>query len=844
MPKPRSLAQAVCRLGFALTFAMFAAGSSAAEPPAAPEFVEQIDLIHFSHTDYGFTDHPAVCRDLQRRYLDIALDLATSTRGLPEEARFRWTAETTIAVLDWWQAATPARRQELRDAIRAGQIEITALPLNNTPFLNAAQWQTMVHWLPEDLWQEFKPQTAVQNDVNGFPRAGAKAVLDRGVRYLFAGINSDSGGPPLPRLTPFWWKQPDGRRLFVWMSLTYGDGFFFFEDTEWRRGPLPRASEGLFRAPRAGDVLKTDEASLRKAHQQCLARVRQFEKDGFRLPVLAVSMTNMWRYDNDPPFPPLSDFVAAWNKLGLRPKLRLTTATQAMMDLEKAAGPTAKEYVGEWTDWWANGTMCAPREVAATRTAKRLLAAAQSPVWGPLDPSSAQRIDDLYRDLCLFDEHTWGSGMSVGQPYSLDAQGQWNEKARFAWRPMALAEWLLGQRARTRLVSEAPGLWLANPSTEPFSGWVTINASCLRDDYKAIIDPQTKRQSKLYFEPGAIWGRPQGPGDLSREDVSATFPDRSPNRFAKFWIEGLAGHGVKRFDLIKAVQEPPPAAAGPRVTTDAHGWPVAATWTGMDRPLFTEGLGDFVSVKVNAFAPRWVLGDIHNTGDPDKRRQLQRQNLEFVTATAEKATVEDTPHTLCYTQEVQHPRLQWGTRRLEIWKHQPRARLTFRLNRISSFAPELLCVVSPLPCDGVLPRMSCGGQGFVPFADQIPGCCRDYFAIDGWAHYATPQGHWLWVTRDAPLVALDGPHPRSRLTEPPQKTGRMAAIVYDNFWYTNFQGDSPGVMEFQFDLVWRNKIAGDDEAERIAAGLVAEPVCVLNPALPEQPAFIQRLYKP
>ena len=26
-------------------------------------------------------------------------------------------------------------------------------PLNNTPFLNRDQWQTMTHWLPEDLWK-------------------------------------------------------------------------------------------------------------------------------------------------------------------------------------------------------------------------------------------------------------------------------------------------------------------------------------------------------------------------------------------------------------------------------------------------------------------------------------------------------------------------------------------------------------------------------------------------------------------------------------------------------------------------------------------------------------------
>jgi hypothetical protein len=829
-------------------FCAVAQTSSAANPaPAQPQYIQQLDLIHFSHTDYGFTDHPAVCRDLQRRYLDIALDTATATRSYPVDARFRWTAETTVAVMEWWQAASPARRKEFLKAIRTGQIEISALPFNNTPFLNREQWDVMTHWLPEELWRNFKPQTAVQNDVNGFPRAGAKALLDRGVHYLFSGINGDSGGPPLPRLSAFWWKQPDGRRLFVWMSLSYGDGFFLFENEEWRRGPLPTASDARYRPPRAGDILKTDEASLRKAHQQCLNRLRQFERDGYRHPVVVASMTSMWRYDNDPPFPPMSDFVAAWNKLGLQPRLRLTTATEAMKDLEKAAGASAPEYQGEWTDWWANGTACAPREVAASRFAKRSLAAAQSPVWGPLDAGASERIKEINKDLCLFDEHTWGSGMSVAQPYSLDAQGQWNEKARLAWRPMALADWLLGQRARTRLVREGEGLWVANPSPAPFGGWVTLIASCLRDNSRSLVDPATGAHLKLYFEPGPLWGRPQTPADLSMEDVSSTFPDRSPNRFARFWVENLPANGLKRFQLSReeAEDKAPSSTLVPTVTADDQGWPVAATWAGMTKPLFTSGFGDFVSVKVNGFAPRWVLQDIWGTGDPARRQQMQKEKLEFITAKGTaKTTVEDGPHTIRYSQALEHPRLKWAVRELEIWKREPRARLTVRFNRISSFDPELLCAVNPLPCDGTLPRMSSGGMAFRPFTDQFPGTCRDYFGIDGWADYGTPDGHWLWVTRDAPLVTLDGPHPKSHLTAPPSRTGRMLAILYDNFWYTNFQGDSPGVMEFRFDLVWRKQLAGDREAESLASSLVTDPVTLLNPSLPENPVFMQRLYKP
>lgn len=816
-------------------------------PAPAPEFVRELHLIHFSHTDYGFTDHPAVCREMQRRYLDVALDQIRATSGMPEDARFHWTAETTLAVLDWWQAASAERRAQFLQAIAAGQLEVSALPINNTPFLDRDQWHLMTHWLPEDLWQQLQPQTAIQNDVNGFPRAGAKVLLDRGIRYLFSGINSDSGGPPLPRLTAFWWKQPDGRRLFVWMSLTYGDGYSFFEREEWRRGPLPLAADARFRPPRAGDILKTDEASLRQAHERCLERIRQFETGGYRLPILAVSLTSMWRYDNDPPFPPLSDFVAAWNRLELQPRLRLVTVSQAMRNLEEVAGTQAPEISGEWTDWWANGTACAPREVAASRVAKRFLAAAASPVWGPLDETTRQRIDDLRRDLCLFDEHTWGSGMSVAQPYSFDAQGQFNEKARLAWRPMALAEWLLGQRARTRLSPEGEGLWIANPAAAPFRGWATLIASALREDYQSVIDPASGNSVPIEFEPGPLWGRPQSTNDLSSEDVSATFPDRVAKRFARFWVDSLSGDSVRRYQLsrVEAKESPPSTEPGPSITTATHGWPTAASWAGMSRPLFSEGWGDFVSVKVNAFAPRWALQDLWGIQDPARRRDAQATTLQFIAANAPKAaTRTENAHTVVFTQALEHPRLRWATRRMELWKREPRARLTLRFHRISSFDPELLCLVHPLPCDGVLPRWTSGGMGYTPFADQMPGTCRDYFAIDGWAHYATDNGHWIWVSRDAPLVTLDGPHPKSRLSEPPPRTGRIVSILYDNFWYTNFQGDSPGIMEFQFDLAWRHQIPGDAEAAALAESMVVEPVMVLNPAQPEHPLFLQHLFRP
>ena len=89
--------------------------------PAGSLTIKEIDLVHFSHTDVGFTDSPTVCRELYRRYLDIGIDAVLDSARGPADQRFYWTAESTLAVNDWWQVATPARRRQFIKAIKTGQ---------------------------------------------------------------------------------------------------------------------------------------------------------------------------------------------------------------------------------------------------------------------------------------------------------------------------------------------------------------------------------------------------------------------------------------------------------------------------------------------------------------------------------------------------------------------------------------------------------------------------------------------------------------------------------------------------------------------------------------------------
>ena len=276
---------------------MFKSMAFAAAPLAAQTGkIRHIDLIHHSHTDVGYTDLPSVTRELQVRFLDAAIEACLLN------PRFRWTCEVTMTIADFWRQAPAARRAQFVQLVQKGQIDVMALPFNQAPFMNARQWRQALDWLPASLLKQLNPRVAMQNDVNGFPRAGALLCLDRGIRHLMMGINADMGGPPFRRPSAFHWKMPDGRKMFVWLGDHYGTAYAFFEEQRWQHGQAKGATTTL-RPPYAGDHLKTDESSLRVSQAHLMKRLAKLEADGYSYDRLILSYTNQWRDDNDPAVP-------------------------------------------------------------------------------------------------------------------------------------------------------------------------------------------------------------------------------------------------------------------------------------------------------------------------------------------------------------------------------------------------------------------------------------------------------------------------------------------------------------------------------------------------------------
>jgi hypothetical protein len=209
-------------------------------------------------------------------------------------------------------------------------------------------------------------------------------------------------------------------------------------------------------------------------------------------------------------------------------------------------------------------------------------------------------------------------------------------------------------------------------------------------------------------------------------------------------------------------------------------------------------------------------------------------------AAAERAAATDTGPTLVYTQGLWHPRLRKAERRLDLWKREPRARLLLRIDRLPSTDPEVLYADFRLPAED-LPTLSNGGVPFVPFREQLGESCRDHFGIDGWALFRGTGGDRLWASRDAPLVAVGGPHAFARIQATPARPGRILALLFDNTWDTNFAAGENGTLEFQFDLAWRPRI---DDPQALAFALATDPLVLLTPEAAPDPLVQKHLLRP
>ena len=308
-------------------------------------------VCNHTHTDIGFTDYQDVCFRQHAEFIEQALDLIEATDGYPEEARYKWTCETTGPLLRFLRQASPSQVDRFRHWHERGRIDVAAMQYNLTPLLNVEQMHRSLYPL-RALRDEFglTVESAMQDDVNGVSWLFADLLADLGISFYTAAINPIRGARPKPFPGAFWWEGPSGKRVLAWNGYHYLFG---------------RSQAGL------GNFDLVDRLLPRWVDQLEGA-------DDYPYDFLYCESTHPVRVDNGPPDPRMPEFVRRWNEEDRPFTMAFVTVSEFGRMLREQHGNAIGTQRGDWTDHWTDGPGSSAYETGVNRATHEIMAAGEA----------------------------------------------------------------------------------------------------------------------------------------------------------------------------------------------------------------------------------------------------------------------------------------------------------------------------------------------------------------------------------------------------------------------------------------------------------------------------------
>ncbi len=772
-----------------------------------------VHLIHHSHFDYGYTDPQAMVLEHQLRYIDAALDLITATDDFAPADQFRWNVEVTFPLRHWLANRPQQMQDEFFRRVREGRIEINGLPFS---------MHTEVYSIDELAWgmnftDELRQKhgveivSAIQSDVPGATIGLLNLLTSADIKYLSVAHNY--AGRSIPHLLdgqsltkPFWWKGADGKRLLVWMSDTphgvaYMDGVLVGTSLgiEPSRQFLPDYLSNLANRPYPyGD---------RAFGWHDIPPGTQTTKQPYRHDILALRVQNGFA-DNAPPTMVLPETVQAWNAEYAWPKLRISTNRDYFTEIEQRIGDQIDTFEGDWTDWWVDGVGAAALPLGLNRQTQANLRTAQTlhTLAGNTTDATAARIDQVYEDAALFDEHTWGSANPWLHRLETFNSGdlQWGKKSAFAYTAYDNGAELLrsGLHHLTAGLGTAPGahasLIVFNPSA--YARW----------DLARVFVPLERLPLDT---PATLIDARSGESVPYRIALQDNWGFRAKGQWIEFPASNLPPVGYARYDLV-------PSDAKPEATTPDD------TYT-LESPHFR--------VRINP-----ASGYIESITDLDSGRELVDSDApygfneylydRYTTAAAFNhlsGRVQDVDGTLmgdrylashaavisrsrdAVADQITLRLEAEGTSGIETTIALPlgikRVDIANRVFKTDVVEKESVYFAFPFAIDDTDPLYEITGGATTQSAPHVPGSCRHMFAIRHWVGLQDSTGSAAWATMEAPLIELGtialpySPFP-STIPADSQSPSTIYSWALNNMWDTNFPASQRGEMLFRFAI--------------------------------------------
>jgi alpha-mannosidase len=696
----------------------------------------ELYLLSYSHNDIGYTDIQPAIEKKQWRNLEEALRLIQQTKDYPWEARYRWNLEVMWPLEGYLAQASESRRQEVIQAVRDGSIGLNALYANVlTGLANAPEMSRFTEYARRFSEQNHTPiTTALVSDIPGFSWGIVPALARSGVKYFASAPNSgDRIGYVLKQWgdRPFYWTSQSGKeKVLMWVA---GASYASFHE---------------------GDLTRLGDEKL-------LQLMRKLSDGGYPYEILQLPYTVGG--DNGPPDPGLSDFVKKWNERYASPRLVIATHAQMFTEFEKRHGAGLPAVKGDFTPYWEDGAASTAAETALNRRAADRLLQGEA-LWAMRAPASfpAEEYQAAWRNVVLWDEHTWGAHNSVSDPDLPEVKEQWRIKRQFALDADRLSQELLARlQPLPTKPRDAIAIDICNTNSWPRTDLVLLPfaESSIGDD---VADANGNRVRSQRLSTGEL--------ALLVENVPPFSVKRLLIRPGKVEQKGLvcrASAGKLDNDLLSLAIDPKSGAIQSLMWIERQIELVDRSKGGLNQYLYVPGK------------------------DPRTARPLSNVRVR----------VQGTPNLVgSLVVEAEAPGCRKYSTEYRMIAGIPRLDIITRIDKLAVRTKEAIHIAFPFEIpDGQL-RYDVADGIVRPELDQLPGSCKNFFSVQSWVDVSNAERGITWASPDAPLIEIGAITAEQPWAQRTQSSSLLYAYVMNNYWHTNYKADQEGPATFRFSI--------------------------------------------
>jgi alpha-mannosidase len=360
-----------------------------------------------AHTDIGYTHRQWEVAERMCRNIDTALDMLKDNN----QDQFAYIIDSTWHLEEYLNTRSIERKEELIEAVKNGKFGV---PANYADLLTwLPSLEAFIHnndyaaelLAPYELTADRADIVDVASATGAYP-----AILSgSGVKYLIHADNQDRGpfrfNGELHRHSPFWWKSPDGSRVLTWLARMYCE------------------LKKVCGSP----------ASLQAAHKGLEMWLMDYERDNYAPDAVLLYGQEADNTDIDTR---TGAFMSKWNETVVYPKL-IPSDGSAFFDYVMKFSDSFEEYSGDEGAYWEDGAASSVRETFAVRHADAGIRCAEvldslAVIHGSQLKFPVDHYKEAWRQVLLYDEHTWGAFLSGSDADSILQRDQWAVKSHMA----------------------------------------------------------------------------------------------------------------------------------------------------------------------------------------------------------------------------------------------------------------------------------------------------------------------------------------------------------------------------------------------------------------------------